>query len=237
MVDAVSGGRLGVVGVGLVWGVAVWALAAVSGAHMNPAVTFAAWRSGRLPAGDVAPYAAAQACGAFAASIMLLVLFRERAGALGTTVPAAGLSVSFVLEFAMTFALVLAVLRLPGRHVPAAAGMIVALEAIFAGSLTGASMNPVRSLAPALVSGRLGGLWLYLLAPMLGGWAAAVVSSEQQLKAGDGEDDGQQALDRRVRQPRAAEIGAHRPAGHGGEGQTPDDAWEAPRPAEISDQS
>lgn len=171
--DAVSGGRLGVVGVGLVWGAAVWALAAVSGAHMNPAVTLAAWRSGRLPAGDIAPYAAAQACGALAASIALLAIFRERAGALGTTVPAAGLFASFVLEFAMTCALVVAVLRLPGRHVPAAAGAIVAVEAIFAGPLTGASMNPARSLAPALVSGRPEDLWLYLLAPMLGGWAAA----------------------------------------------------------------
>jgi aquaporin Z len=177
VVNAVSGGRLGVVGVGLAWGAAVWGLAALTGAHMNPAVTLAAWRSGRLPAGDAAPYAAAQACGAFAASLALLFIFRERAGALGTTAPAAGIAGSFVLEFAMTFALVLAVLRLPSRHVPAAAGAIVALEAIFAGPLTGASMNPVRSLAPALVSGRPEGLWIYLLAPMLGGWAAAACAS------------------------------------------------------------
>lgn len=173
VVDVVSAGRLGVVGVGLIWGAAVGVLAAVSGAHMNPALTFAAWRSGRLPGGDVAPYAAAQACGALAASLALLALFRERAGALGTTVPAAGVGASFVLEFAMTFVLVLAVLRLPGRRVPAAAGAIVALEAIFAGPLTGASMNPIRSLAPAFVAGRFESLWLYLFAPMLGAWAAA----------------------------------------------------------------
>lgn len=171
VVDAVSGGRLGVVGVGLVWGAAVWLLAAVSGAHMNPAVTVAS----RLPAREAASRLLVQAAGAFAASFALLALFRERAGSLGTTVPAAGIAASFGLEFAMTFVLVLAVLGLPGRLVPAAAGAIVGLEAIFGGPLTGASMNPARSLAPALVSGRLDGLWIYLLAPTLGGRAASRV--------------------------------------------------------------
>lgn len=173
VVDDVSGGRLGSAGVAFVWGLAVWSLAAASGAHMNPAVTLAEWRVGRLSAGDAAPYAVAQACGALAASLSLLALFRESAGALGTTAPAAGVAVSFVLEFAMTFALVLAVLRVPGRYVPLAAGAIVALEALAAGPLTGASMNPVRSLAPAVVTGRIESLWLYLVAPTLGGWAAA----------------------------------------------------------------
>jgi aquaporin NIP len=173
VVDAVSGGRLGVVGVGLAWGAAVWALAAFSGAHMNPAVTVASGLSGR----ETGAYLACQTAGALAASLLLLALFRERAGGLGTTVPAAGAAASFVLELLMTFALALAVLRLPGRFVPAGAGAIVALEAIFAGPLTGASMNPARSLAPALVSGRLDGLWIYLLAPLLGGWAAAYAGS------------------------------------------------------------
>ena len=171
VVDAASGGRLGVVGVGLVWGAAVWVLAAVSGAHMNPAVTLAT----RLPARVTGLHFLAQTMGAFAASLALLAIFRERAGGLGTTVPATGAAASFLLEFAMTFVLVLAVLRLPARFVPAAAGVIVGLAAIFAGPLTGASMNPARSLAPALVSGHPGGLWIYLLAPLLGGWAAARV--------------------------------------------------------------
>lgn len=175
VVNAVSGGRLGVVGVGLVWGAAVWLLAAWSGAHMNPAVTVAS----RLTPRATGEYLLAQTLGAFAASLALLALFRDRAGSLGTTVPAAGIAASFLLEFAMTFALVLAVLRLPGRFVPAVAGAIVGLEAIFAGPLTGASMNPVRSLAPAVVSGRLGGLWLYLLAPLLGGWAASLTPARR----------------------------------------------------------
>lgn len=173
--DAVSGGRLGVVGVGLIWGAAVWVLAAVSGAHMNPAVTVAS----RLPARETARYFLAQTAGAISASLALLLIFRERAGALGATVPAAGIPASFCLEFAMTFVLVLAVLRLPVRFVPAAAGAIVALEAIYAGPLTGASMNPARSLAPALVSARFEGVWIYLLAPALGGWAAAFVGKKR----------------------------------------------------------
>lgn len=171
VVDAASGGRLGVVGVGLVWGVAVWLLAAISGAHMNPAVTIAT----RPSVSEAGARMLAQALGAFAASSALLALFRERAGSLGATVPAAGLVPSFLLEFAMTFVLALAVLRLPATCVATAAGVIVGLEAIFAGPLTGASMNPVRSLAPALVSGHAGDLWLYLLAPTLGGWAASLV--------------------------------------------------------------
>lgn len=223
VVDAVSGGRLGAVGVGLIWGLVVWGLAAVTGAHMNPAVTLACWRSGRLPGRDVAPWAAAQAFGALAASAALLALFRERADPLGTTIPVVGIAASFVLELAMTFVLVSAVLRLPGRRVPAAAGAIVALAAIVAGPLTGASMNPARSLGPALVSGRPEDLWLYLLAPMLGGWAAAALG-EQKLEAGDGEDHGQQTLDRRVRQPRTAEVGTGGAAGHGGESQQRNDA-------------
>ncbi len=173
VVDAVSGGRLGVVGVGLVWGAVVWALVAASGAHMNPAVTIA---SG-LPARETVARLLVQTAGAFAASLALLLLFRGRAGSLGATVPAAGIAASFALEFVMTFVLVLAVLSLPGRFVPAAAGVIVALAAVFAGPLTGASLNPARSLAPALVSGRMDGLWIYLLAPTLGGLAAALAST------------------------------------------------------------
>jgi aquaporin NIP len=176
VIDAASGGRLGVVGVGLVWGGAVWLLAAGSGAHMNPAVTAA---SGLTPRAT-GEHILAQTIGAFAASFFLLAIFRERAGSLGATVPAAGIAVSFLLEFAMTFVLVLAVLRLPGRFVPAAAGAIVGVEAILAGPLTGASMNPVRSLAPAVVSGRLGGLWIYLLAPVLGGLAASLTPAARR---------------------------------------------------------
>jgi aquaporin NIP len=179
VVDAASGGRVGAVGVSLLWGLAVFASATafgpVSGAHMNPAVTLALWRAGRFPRGEIAPYVSAQLAGALAASALLLFLFRGGAGDLGATHPAIGSGPSFAVEVALTFVLVLVVLRAPPRAGPAAAGLVVALAAIVAGPLTGASMNPVRSLAPALVSGRTGGLWIYLLAPVLGALAAAAV--------------------------------------------------------------
>ena len=179
--DAVSGGRIGVVGIGVIFGLAVFVAATVlgpvSGAHMNPAVTVALWRADQFPLPEVGPYVLAQILGALAASVVLAALFGASAGDLGATHPRVGLLNSFALEFAMTFLLILVVLRAPPERVPAAAGVVVALEAIFAGPATGASMNPVRSLAPALVSGRPGGLWLYLIAPVLGGWAAAAVDA------------------------------------------------------------
>ena len=177
VVNATSGGALGVVGVGLVFGVAVYALATATGAHMNPAVTVAVWRAGLFPRRDIGPYGLAQAVGAVAASAAVLAIFKDHAGDLGATHPAIGLGATFGLEAAMTFILVLVILRAPPRFVPAAAGVVVALEAIFAGPLTGASMNPVRSLAPALVSGQFEGLWIYLLAPTLGAWAASLPGS------------------------------------------------------------
>lgn len=177
VVNATSGGKLGVIGVGLVFGAAVYALATITGAHMNPAVTIAVWRAGLFPRRDIVPYGLAQAVGAVAASAMLLAIFKDQGGDLGATHPVIGIGATFGLETAMTFILVLTILRAPPRFVPAAAGVIVALEAILAGPLTGASMNPVRSLAPALVSGHLEGLWIYLLAPTLGAWGAALLSS------------------------------------------------------------
>ena len=167
-----NGGRLGGLGVSLIWGASVWLLATISGAHMNPAVTIGSSLAPR----ERALYALAQTSGALAASALLLIIFRDRAGDLGSTVPAIGIAASFALEFAMTTALVLTVLRAPARFVPAAAGAIVAVLAFVAGPLTGASMNPARSLAPALVSGHIQGLWIYLLAPSLGGLAAGALS-------------------------------------------------------------
>jgi aquaporin NIP len=177
VVDAASGGKLGALGVGLVFGLAVFAAATalgpVSGAHMNPAVTLALWRAKRFPVREIAPYVIVQILGALAGSAILLLVFGARAGDLGATHPAAGLLASFTLEFGMTLLLVLAVLRAPARFGPAAAGIIVALEAIFGGPATGASMNPARSLAPALVSGHMDGLWIYMIAPTFGALAAS----------------------------------------------------------------
>lgn len=173
VVDAATRGRLGVVCVGLAWGGAVFALARLTGAHMNPAVSAVAALTPR----EKAAYLAAQCAGALGASVLLRLAAGPLSGSLGATFPAAGVGTAWCLEAVMTFALVWTVRRAPARHVAAAAGAVVAVEAVLAGPLTGASMNPARSLAPALVSGSLGGLWIYLTAPFVGAAAASVVAA------------------------------------------------------------
>ena len=100
------------------------------------------------------------------------------------THPAVGIAATFVLECALTFGLVLVVLRVPSGRGAAAAGAVVALEAILAGPATGASMNPARSLGPALVAGRLDGLWVYLAAPVVGAFGAAFADAILGLSEG-----------------------------------------------------
>jgi aquaporin Z len=181
VVDAVSGGKLGVVGVGVAFGLAVFGAATLfgphSGAHMNPAVTLALWRGRSFPSRDVAPYLLVQCLGALAASVCVYLLAGGRGGDLGATHAVIGVWPTFALEWALTFVLVLVVLRAPSRWGAAAAGLVVGLEAIVAGHATGASMNPARSLAPALVSGHLDGMWVYLLAPVAGALSAAAADA------------------------------------------------------------
>ncbi len=175
VVDAVTGGALGVVGIGAVFGLAVYAMAAVFGAQMNPAASLALCLSGRQPWRELAPRAGAQLLGAFAASLALKALFGAKGGSLGATLPHYGTWTAFAAEFAMTFLLLLAVLRAPAALGPVVAGVIVGLEATLGGPVSGASMNPARSLAPAVVSSTYSGLWIYLIAPLMG--ACAAVSS------------------------------------------------------------
>jgi len=161
---------------GLVVTAIVLALGHVSGAHVNPAVTAALWAAGRFPARSVGPYVAAQAAGAVAAGCALLALAGAHAGDLGATLPTVGTGTAFVLEAGMTWALVLVVLWAPaGVPVAAGAGLVVGLSALVFGPLTGASLNPARSLGPALVALKPEGLWLYLTAPV-GGALLAVVT-------------------------------------------------------------
>jgi aquaporin Z len=149
----------------------------ISGAHFNPAVTSAFWLSGRLPAGLVLPYIASQGLGAFAASGVLRFLFPTHA-TLGSTFPAGTEMQSFVLELILTFLLMFVILNVStgakekGITAGIAVGAVIGLEAMFAGPICGASMNPARSLAPAIVSGHLEHLWVYLTAPFLGAWLA-----------------------------------------------------------------
>ena len=176
-INDVSGGAITHVGIALTFGLIVlamiYAVGDVSGAHLNPAVTIGFWVSGRFPARSVLPYVGIQLCGAVAASGILHFLFPKHP-TLGMTLPAGTEAQSFVLEFILTFILMLVILNVStgakekGITAGIAVGAVIALEAMFAGPICGASMNPARSIAPALVSLNFASLWLYIAAPVLG---------------------------------------------------------------------
>lgn len=174
-------GALGHFGVAATFGLIVlamiYAFGDVSGAHLNPAVTIGFVAAKRFPATQAAPYIAAQLAGAVLASITLRFLFPD-SSSLGATLPAGSDMQSFVLELLLTYFLMLVILQVAhgsketGLMAGIAIGAVVGLEALFAGPICGASMNPARSIAPALVSGELRSLWLYIVAPVLGALAA-----------------------------------------------------------------
>ncbi len=183
VIDEVSGGGVTHVGVALTFGLIVLAmiytLGDISGAHLNPAVTTGFWISRRLPAAAVLPYIVSQCAGAIAASLVLHFLFPQNA-LLGSTQPTGSAAQSFVLEFLLTAILMFVILgvstgaREKGITAGIVVGSVIGLEAMFAGPICGASMNPARSLAPALVSIHFANLWLYLLAPTLGAIAGVL---------------------------------------------------------------
>lgn len=166
---------------GLVVLAMIYAVGDVSGAHLNPAVTLAFAAARRFPATSVAPYLAVQTLGAFAASGILRLLFPAHA-TLGATLPAGGVWQSFTFEVILTLILMFVILRVStgakekGITAGIAVGSVVGLEAMFAGPVCGASMNPARSLAPAIMSGHTEHLWIYLLAPTLGALVAVAVT-------------------------------------------------------------
>lgn len=150
----------------------IFAFGKISGAHINPAVTVALWFSGRLHKKHVVPYIFSQLSGAFLASFLLLSLFPSH-GNLGATLPSVNLREAFIIEAFMTLVLVLVILNTLYKNrslafSAIAIGGVVFLEAYFGGPYTGASMNPARSIAPAVVSGNIDTLWLYILSTLLG---------------------------------------------------------------------
>jgi aquaporin NIP len=183
VINQTSNGAVTHVGIALTFGLVVlamiYALGDISGAHLNPAVTLAFWSARLFPAGEVAPYLASQCAGAFAASGVLKLLFPQSA-TLGATLPAGPVMQSFVLEFILTALLMFVILNVStgakekGITAGVAIGAVIALEALFAGPICGASMNPARSLAPAVVSGHLEHLWIYLTATVLGAQLAVL---------------------------------------------------------------
>jgi MIP family channel proteins len=177
VINDVSGGTITHVGIAVVFGLVVMAMihavGDISGAHLNPAVSLAMWTAGRLPAASVVPYIASQVIGGLTASLLLRILFPEHP-TLGATLPAGPASQSFLLEVICTFILMVVILRVSsgskerGLLAGLTVGGIIGLEAMFAGPISGASMNPARSLAPAIVAMRLADVWIYLVAPVAG---------------------------------------------------------------------
>jgi aquaporin Z len=158
---------------GLIVAAMIYSLGNISGAHLNPAVTFGFWIAKKFPGKEITPYIIAQLAGAFAASGVLKIMFPANE-ILGSTLPLNSAMQSWTLEIILMFFLMLVILQVAhgskeqGMFAGIAIGSVVLLEALFAGPICGASMNPARSLSPAIVSGHTEHLWVYLTAPFIG---------------------------------------------------------------------
>ncbi|MDB4496337.1 MIP family channel protein [Flavobacteriaceae bacterium] len=182
-INEITGGDVTHVGIGITWGLIVmamiYAFGEISGAHFNPAVSIAFAYAKKFSWKEVPKYIFFQVAGAFAASLLLMWLF-PKSELLGATIPTVDVWRAFVLELILTFFLMVVIINVStgskevGMMAGIAIGSVVLLEALFAGPITNASMNPARSLAPNIVSGNIKGLWLYILAPIIGAILAVV---------------------------------------------------------------
>lgn len=184
VINDVTGGAVTHAGIALTFGLVVLAMiytvGDVSGAHLNPAVTLGFFTAGRCGMTTVLGYIGSQLLGATAASLLLRFLFPQNA-TLGITLPAGSVLQSFILEVVLTFILMWVILSVStgakekGITAGIAVGSVIGLEAMFAGPISGASMNPARSFGPALVSLHFEYLWIYLAAPVLGALLAVPI--------------------------------------------------------------
>jgi aquaporin NIP len=175
--------QLGHVGVAITFGLAImfgiYAVGHISGAHFNPSVTFAFALTRHFPWSRAVGYWAAQLAGALVAAALLRGSLGDRAN-VGATLPSGSQGQAFLWELVLTFLLMFAIMsvatdtRAVGEAAAIAIGGTVGLDAMFGGPITGASMNPARSIGPALVSGNLHALWLYIAAPIVGASLAAL---------------------------------------------------------------
>jgi aquaporin Z len=184
IINQETGGVISHAGVAVTFGlivtVMIYSLGTISGAHLNPAVTIALAIAKLFPAKEIIPYALGQTIGAFIASVTLHFLFPNNEY-LGSTLPSGDPMQSFILEIILTFLLMLTIIQLAkesnkqGDFAGLIIGSVVLLEAMFAGPISGASMNPIRSFSPALISGHTEYLWIYLFAPVIGAISAVGV--------------------------------------------------------------
>ena len=184
MVNAYSGGAVTHAGVALAFAFVItamiYALGHLSGAHLNPAVTLGFWSVGRFPLREVAPYMVAQCLGAVLASTILRMVLGP-IGQLGATLPRVSLTGAFTVEWLLSFALMFVIMavatdeRVADGFAAIAVGLTVGFCAMMGGPLTGASMNPARSLGPALLAGDWRAHWLYWIAPISGMMVGAKV--------------------------------------------------------------
>jgi MIP family channel proteins len=182
-------GALGLGGVAAVCGLIVFGLiqafGEISGAHLNPAVTVGFWAAGRFPARYVLPYVAAQVIGGLAGSGLVWLLIPD-SPTLGGNQPGFGVLPGLGAEVVLTFWLMLIVLRVAdGSHEQGllaglTIGGVVTLEILAGGPVSGGSMNPIRSLAPAIVSGHLVNAWIYAVGPVVG--ALLAVGADRLLR-------------------------------------------------------
>ncbi len=183
IINDLKGGIITHPGVAVVFGLVVlgmiYAVGEISGAHFNPAVTLGFWIAGRLPGRQVAPYIVSQVLAALAGSLALRIIFPDVRG-LGATLPVVSPGAAFLLEVLISFFLMFVIINVStgskeqGALAGVAIGAVVTLCALFAGPITGASMNPARSLGPALISGQTTSLWIYMTAPILGAGLAVL---------------------------------------------------------------
>ena len=187
VVNSERGGSLGETGIAAAFGLAImvmiYATGHLSGAHINPAVTVAFTSTRHFPVRDAVAYIPSQVAGAVAGAAMLRLAWEGTPANLGATVPSVGVGAALAYEFVMTAFLMFVVMavatdkRAIGATAAIAIGGTVALDALFGGGVTGASMNPARSFGPALLASEWTDFWIYLLAPVTGALAGAFLYS------------------------------------------------------------
>lgn len=184
IINHISGGVITHVGVALTFGLIVlamiYSLGDVSGCHINPAVTIGLFLGGKFSGSMVLPYIVSQVIGALMASFGLRLMFPDQV-TLGGTIPSGSYIQSWVLEFQLTMILMFVIFHVTSAprdsnlFAGVAIGAVVALEAMFAGPICGASMNPARSIGPAIVSMQLASLWIYITAPIAGACTSVIL--------------------------------------------------------------